>query len=57
MKNNKKRYTKPRVEKINLDKNISIQMESPPGDPVIKNKRDSGDFSPFKQSRNHIIKI
>ncbi|MFC2086174.1 hypothetical protein ACFLQ9_00480 [Bacteroidota bacterium] len=29
----KKSYTKPKVEKIKIDKNISMVMTSPPGDP------------------------
>ncbi|MFC2086175.1 hypothetical protein ACFLQ9_00485 [Bacteroidota bacterium] len=32
----KKNYTKPRVEKIKIDKNISMVMTSPPpGDPPV----------------------
>jgi hypothetical protein len=50
MKTSLKKYKTPKVEKIILDKNISIQMQSPPGDPspIIKKNRESGDFNPFK---------
>ena len=34
MKTKKKKYTKPVIEKIKIDKNISmVMMSSPPGDP------------------------
>ena len=44
-------YQKPVVRKIKLDRDISIQMQSPgtpPGDPYTKDSRDSGGFSPLK---------
>jgi len=31
----KKAYTKPKVEKIKIDRNISMVMMSPPGDPPV----------------------
>ena len=54
MKSKKKNYIKPTVEKIKLDKDISIQMTSPPGDPFgqpepyIKGSADTQGFNPFK---------
>ena len=53
MKEKKKRYFSPLVEKIVLDKDISIQMTSPPGDPFdqpepyIKKGADNYDVNPF----------
>ncbi len=36
-KRNKKAYTRPRVEKVKIDKGISMVMQSdPPGDPGMK---------------------
>ncbi len=46
---NKKSYRSPKVEMIQLDRRISIQMTSPPGDPpapIIK--EGNGDLNPFK---------
>jgi len=49
MKNKKKKYKTTRVERIILDKDISIQMQSkPPGDPVIRKNNDNGGFNPYK---------
>ena len=51
MKNKKKQYLSPKVNKIKVDKDISIQMASPtnpPGDPFINKSKDSGDLNPFK---------
>jgi hypothetical protein len=53
MKNKKKKYTRPIIEKIKLDKTISIQMQSPPGDPFeqpdpyIDGSKDKLDKNPF----------
>ena len=41
-------YQKPVVTRIKLDRDISIQMQSPPGDPYGKTSRDSGGFNPIR---------
>jgi len=50
MKNKKQKYRSPRVEKIQIDRNISIQMQSttPPPDPFSIKTKDSGGDNPFK---------
>ncbi len=53
MKKSKKQYIQPVIEKIELDKTISIQMQSPPSDPFeqpdpyIGNSKDKWDKNPF----------
>ena len=49
MNKTRKKYPVPRVEKIKLDRDISIQMTStPPGDPFIDGENDQGTKNPFK---------
>lgn len=40
-------YTKPKVNKIKLDKRISISMTSPPGDPPTPMMK-SAEYCPYK---------
>ena len=46
----RKEYTPVKIEKIKLDKDISIQLQSPPGDPMgeqMENGTDNGLFNPY----------
>jgi len=49
-KEQKRTYTKPVIESVKLDKEISILMmsPSPPGDPEIINNTGSFNLNPFK---------
>lgn len=45
-------YSKPKIERIKLDKDISVFMVSPPGDPTFNGstKIENLTFDPFKIS-------
>jgi hypothetical protein len=44
----RKKYVSPTVTKIKIDSDISIQMQSPPGDPYKNNHKDHINQDPFK---------
>ena len=51
-KKQKRNYTKPKVEQIKLDNEISIFMASPPGNPEFgSNNSNQFNNDPFKLSK------
>lgn len=50
---NKRAYTKPQLDTIKLDNEISVFMVSPPGDPTFNGslKAENFNFDPFKFSK------
>jgi hypothetical protein len=48
----KRAYLTPRIEKVNLDSEISLQLESsPPDDPVLTKAPDYFNNDPFKSNQ------
>jgi secreted Zn-dependent insulinase-like peptidase len=51
-KKQKRNYTKPQVEQIKLDNEISVFMVSPPGDPTFSSagsiNKENNSNDPFK---------
>ena len=45
---NKRKYSKPAVEVVKIDNEISLVMMTPPPDPEHMGINQDGDFNPFK---------
>ena len=55
-KNNKKQYKRPRISRVRLDNEISLVMQSTPGNPIGYQDKDVGSGSnrdPFKPEDYH----
>jgi hypothetical protein len=48
IKNKRRNYLKPQIERIVLDNNISMVMQSPPGDPGGMVQPEHFSINPFK---------